>query len=162
NVAETIAVADERIWYWGVDGKEEREQTVLRFRRGIAFVQVYAYNNDLSVRWDSHINLGTWIEEPTATGVDPVTGESVKVMGIRAARQAANEYEIADVDCLTEWVHSAVTKIVKRYIEEHKIDVEIDFKIDRERDDRYGDRNQDSTDGDGSSTRLGSFFRRLG
>jgi len=164
NVDETIGVTEERIWYWGIDGKVEREQTVLNFRRGIAFVQIYAYNNDLSVRWDCHINTGTWIEYVATSGVDPTTGEFVRVMGIRSAHHPTNEYEIADVDCLTEWVHSAVTNVVKRYVEEHKIDVQIDFKIDREKDDRYGRRNQDGGEGDqaGALPKFRSFLKRLG
>jgi hypothetical protein len=50
---------------------------------------------------------------------------------IRAGWQNPTEYDVTDANCLIEWIHGAVTKVVKRAMEEAKIDQEIDFKIQR-------------------------------
>lgn len=42
----------ENIWYWGLDGKVEREQIVLNLRRSMVFCQVYEYDQELYVGWD--------------------------------------------------------------------------------------------------------------
>ena len=114
------------------------------------------------MRWDSHMNTGIWVEEQRAGGIDKVSGEFVRVMGIRPGHLRPNEYEVADVDCLTEWVHAAATKIVKRYITDHNIDAEIDFKIDRDKDDRYGSERQEGTEGAGAMPKVRSFLKRVG
>lgn len=122
----------ERIWYWGVDGKEEREQLVVRFRRGIAFVHVYRYGKDLFVGWDAHVNCGTWVEEVSGGGYDKTTQELCSVHTITARWHVPNEYDITDTNCLLERVHAAVSKVVKLKLAERRIDQEIDFKILRE------------------------------
>ena len=74
NADASWSVAEERIWYWGVDGKEERQQTVVNFRSALAFLHFTAYGGDLYVAWDAHINRGTWTEKPVGRGtsVGPV------------------------------------------------------------------------------------------
>jgi hypothetical protein len=134
KVDETIRMAEERIGYWGLDGKEEREQLTAIFRRGIASLLVYPYDKDLFVSWETYLNVGTWAEEEVATGIDVVTGKFTRVMTIKPTRQVPNEYEIADLDCLTEWVHNAMVKVVKRYKKDYKIDKRFDFQIIREKD----------------------------
>ncbi len=128
----SFVMAEEKIWYWGVDGKEEREQLVVRFRRGIAFVHIYKYGNDLFVGWDAHVNCGTWTETVSAQGYDKLTQALCAVHTIAADWHVPNEYDITDTNCLLERVHAAVTKVLKIKIAEHKIDQEIDFKILRE------------------------------
>ena len=122
-------LSDEKIWYRGVDGKEEREQLVVTFRRAIAFIHVYAYGNDLYVGWDAHVNGGTWIETRIGFGVDPQTKARCQLNSIAAGWHTPNEYDVNDAETLIERVHSAVTQIVKRVIAEHKIDQDIDFQI---------------------------------
>lgn len=123
---------DERIWYWGVDGKEEREQLVARFRRGIAFVQVFRYGQDLFVGWDAHVNCGCWEEYVAGGGFDYRTGELCVIHTTAAGWHVPNEYDINDTNCLLERVHAAMTKVVKQKLAELRIDQEIDFKILRE------------------------------
>jgi hypothetical protein len=128
-----FVVETETIWYWGLDGKEEREQLVARFRRGIAFIQIYEYGQDLFVGWDAHINAGTWVEKEVAKGYKQ--GQMVSLRTVVAGSQAFTEYDLFDTNCLVEWVHGAVLKVIKRTMAHRKIDQEIDFKIIR------GDRN---------------------
>jgi hypothetical protein len=127
-----FALANEKIWHWGVDGKEEREQLVARFRRGMAFVQIYRYGNDLFVGWDAHVNCGTWVEQIAGAGYDKTIQELCVVHTMTAGWHVPNEYDISDTNCLLERVHAAVTEVVKLKLAEHKIDQEIDFKIVRE------------------------------
>jgi len=125
--------ADEEIWYWGVDGKEERRQLVVTFRRAIAFIQIYAYHRDLYVSWDSHVNAGTWKEQSIASGIDRASGFRVRAQSIQQAWHVPNEYDIADASYLSEWIHALVSERVKEALAEHKVNQDIDFKILRER-----------------------------
>lgn len=129
-------ITTETIWYWGLDGKEERDQLVARFRRGIAFIQVYAYGDDLFIGWDAHMNLGTWVEREVAKGFQG--GRFVSLRTVEAGQQRYTEYDLFDTNCLVEWVHGAAVKVVKRHMAYQKIDQEIDFKIIR------GDRKLDA------------------
>lgn len=121
----------ERIWYWSLDSKEEREQIVLSFRRGLVFVQIHGYSGELYVGWDAHLNQGTWIEQPIATGIDKETGRLTQINTVVQGRLPVNEYDVSDLSCLTEWVHGQLVYIVKQYLAHRQIDQEIDFKIIR-------------------------------
>jgi hypothetical protein len=133
GISSGFVVETEVIWYWGLDGKEEREQIVARFRRGIAFIQIYEYGQDLFVGWDANINSGTWVEQEVARGRKG--GRMFSLRTVVAGTQRYTEYDLFDTNCLLEWVHGAITKVVKRTMAHHHIDQEIDFKIIR------GDRN---------------------
>jgi hypothetical protein len=155
-----FVIENETIWHWGLDGTEEREQLVARFRRGIAFIQVYAYGQDLFVAWDANINTGTWVEQEVARGSKH--GEMFSLRTVVAGTQPYSEFDLNDTNCLLEWVHGAVTKVVKRTMEHRKIDQEIDFKIIR------GDRKVEaSTDASQlgserkSQSKLRQLFRRV-
>lgn len=127
--SEGVQLGDEKIWYSGVDGPEEREQIVVTFRRGIGFIHIYSYGKDLYVGWDAHVNAGTWKEKQVADGLEPQTGEYCRVNTIESDWHVPNEYDITDTNCLIEWIHAAVTNVTGRILAEYKIDQEIDFKI---------------------------------
>ena len=57
---------DEDIARWGLDGHVERNQLILTLHRGWVFCQIYAYDNELFVGWDAHLNVGQWTEKPIA------------------------------------------------------------------------------------------------
>lgn len=124
---------DEDIWYWGVDGKEQRRQIVVTFRRAIAFVQIYAYHRDLYVSWDSHVNAGTWKEVKISSGIDRASGFRIVAQSIVKDWHVPHEYDIADASYLSEWLHAVITELVKEALAEHKVMQDIDFKILRER-----------------------------
>ena len=69
DVGENRKFRAERIWYWGLDGKEERDQFVVTVGRGIVFCQVYGYGEDVYIGWDGHLNRGQWVEEVVASGI---------------------------------------------------------------------------------------------
>ena len=126
-------LSNEKIWYRDIDGKVEREQLVVTFRRAIAFIHIYADGNDLYVGWDAHVNGGTWIEQKVGTGRDPKTGAFCELRTIAAGWQTPVEFDVFDGNTLIERVHAAVTKTVRRTMADRKIDQEIDFQILREK-----------------------------
>jgi hypothetical protein len=130
-------LSDEKIWYRGIDGKEEREQLVICFRRAVAFIHIYAYGDDLFVGWDAHVNGGTWLETKVGIRRDPKTKAACQLNSIQAGWQSPSEYDITDAETLIERVHAAVTQVVKRIMAENKIDQDIDFKI-QQRGERQG------------------------
>jgi hypothetical protein len=121
----------ERVWYWGLDGKEERDQFVLTAGRGIVFCQIYRYGRDLYVGWDGHLNRGQWVEETVASGIEKASGQPVSVTRVVPGIQPTTEYDLIDLSCLMEWAHVQIVRLLKDLIEERKIDQEIDFKIQR-------------------------------
>jgi hypothetical protein len=126
-----FAFAQERVWYWGLDGKTEREQLVLRYGRALVFCQIHAYGTDLYVGWNAQMNLGTWREKRLASGVDVGTGERVRLTTVEHATQWTNEYDLTDLNSLAEWTHAQMAQILKHYLKEREIDQEIDFSIIR-------------------------------
>ncbi len=151
---QRFTCAIERIWHWGLDGKIEREQIVLRHGRGVVFCQIYGYGADLYVGWDAHLNVGTWREKRVSAGIDRDTGKRVTLMAVEPATQAVGEYDLVDLNCLSEWTHAQITKVLKQYLKEREIDQEIDFTIIR------GDRKDATrTDRAGGQSRRGLFKR---
>jgi hypothetical protein len=121
----------ERIWYWGLDTKEEREQIVITFGRGIVFCQIHPYGDDLYVSWDGHLNKGTWVEQSVKTGIDRATNCLTEIRAVTPGSQGLSEYDVTDLSCLIEWVHLRIVQIVKDYLARKQIDQEIDFQIQR-------------------------------
>ena len=142
GLSEGVQIGEEKIWYAGVDGPEEREQVVVTFRRAVGFIHIYSYGKDLYVGWDAHVNTGTWVEKQVAAGLEPQTGDYCRVNTIERGWHVPNEYDITDANCLIEWIHAAVSKVTKTILAEYKIDQEIDFQILRgERDRVVGSEN---------------------
>jgi hypothetical protein len=157
---DSFVIEPERIWYWGVDGTEEREQMVIRFRRGLAFIHVYKYGNDLYVGWDAHVNCGTWVEQVSGQGYEKRNGQLCAIHTITAGWHVPNEYDITDTNCLLERVHAAVAKVVKQKLADHKIDQEIDFEILREQ--RQNVVGRQDTQSRGAVQGVLSRFQRVG
>jgi hypothetical protein len=121
----------EKIWYWGLDGTVEREQIVLTFRRAILFCHIYEYDQELYVGWDAHLNHGQWVEKTVGTGIHKESHEFTRVNTVETGWQQLTEYDVTDANCLIEWAHAKLVQLVKRLMEERKIDQEIDFAIIR-------------------------------
>ena len=159
---DSFVLANEQIWYWGVDGKEERVQLVARYRRGIAFIQIYRYGADLFVGWDAHVNCGTWVEKVAGGGYDKSTRELCAVHTIVPGWHTPNEYDVSDTNCLLERVHAAVVQIVKLKLVEHRIDQEIDFKILREPRQNIAGRSDDAGGAAAGMRKALTKIRRIG
>jgi hypothetical protein len=121
----------EQIWYWGPDGKVEREQFVLMLGCAMVFCQIYQYDQELYVGWNGHLNIGQWVEKRIAKGIDKQARRPVAITSVVPGYQLVTEHHITDLNCLMEWTHVHLTKLVKELMEERKIDQEVDFKIQR-------------------------------
>jgi hypothetical protein len=121
----------EKIWDWGLDGVVERDQIVMTLRRGWVFCQIYDYRDELYVGWDAHLNSAQWVETTVATGIDKQTRNLIRVNTVQRGEQPLTDYDVVDLNCLTEWTHARVVQLVQRLMAERKIDQEIDFRIIR-------------------------------
>ncbi|CAA6808260.1 MAG: Unknown protein [uncultured Sulfurovum sp.] len=129
---ENLKVKKEIIDYWGVNGKEEREQLVCIFNRSYVFIHVYPYGNDLYIGWTANLNYGVWEEYKVASGYTNGYIKNIGLYSIEAAWKEVNEYDVNDMSFLLEIVHSNISQILKRIMKEREIDQEIDFSIVRE------------------------------
>jgi hypothetical protein len=127
-----LGVGVERFGYWGVDGQVERDQLAVRYRRALGFVHVVPYGDHLYVGWESHLNAAAWAVETMARGVDRVSGCNVHANRVVYGVQTLNEYDIADASFLFEWLHAALERELQIQAADHKIDLEIDFTVQRE------------------------------
>lgn len=152
----------ETLRYRSPDGIAEREQLVVQNRRVIVYCQVYSFGADLFLGWQAFLNRGLWTESTVATGIDRQTGQPTKVNSVVPGTLNLNEYDHADLSCLTEWIHSRIVTTTKQLLKQLQIDQEIDFKILRG--DRPGIQSstQSSPENKDSSHKsvLGSLFRR--
>lgn len=145
----------EKIWHWGLAGKEERDQRVMTMGRAMLFCHFYAYGSELYVGWDSHLNAGCWVEKTLVSGFDRESGKLTKFNTVVTGVQRVTEYDVTDVNCLSEWAHAQLVKTLKRYLDEKKIDHDIDFKILRGERQGLTDENSDA------ATKAGrGFFKR--
>lgn len=127
--AHGITCERDRIWYWTHEGKSEREQYVVRFRRAMVFVSVDAYGVDLYVEWNSHLNSGEWRET-----VGPQVqrgGRRLLLTSVAPGAARLTDFDAADANYLGEWVHSILVRILKRHLADRRIDQAIDFQIIR-------------------------------
>jgi hypothetical protein len=161
---EGTLVIPEQIWYPGVDGKVEREQIVVRFQRGMGFVQIESYGEDLFVGWDTYVNSGTWAEETLSRGVDRVSGTYAVANRVIPGTLRPSEYDVHDGNFLTEWLHAAVVRTVRLAMEEAKIDQEVDFTIQRGTRNMASGNNTEAGAGTTQSTasRFAGGLRRIG
>jgi hypothetical protein len=131
GAAQGIAQRPEDISYITPDGKQERQQVVLTQGRGIVYCHIYAYGDDLFIGWDAHLNYGQWAETTVVRGYDPRIGRPVIVNTVVPGTARATEYDLIDLNSLTEWAHARVTQVAKAAMLERRLDQEIDFKIVR-------------------------------
>lgn len=129
---EARAVLEDE-WNWGLDGKEVRARLVVTYRRALVFVHVNSYGDDLYVGWNAHVNRGQWSEVEVARGVLRGTSELVALRTVQHAVQPVTEFDLQDATSVGEFVHRHAAKLVRRLLKEHEIDVELDFKVVRER-----------------------------
>ena len=90
-----------------------------------------------------------------------MTGVLVHANQVVPGTQAINEYDVADANFLSEWLHEAIKRELNLKIAEHKIDQEIDFTVQRES--RKGLAGSPAQAGDHADKRSArSLFKRTG
>ena len=124
---DKLQITREKVWYWGINGREEREQLVCIFNRAYVIVHIYSYGENLYIGWDANLNYARWEEYKV--------GEACFGTGLYSTQpiwEEVNEYDLNDTNFLLETVHSFLRQIIKQVMQEKKIDQEIDFNIVRE------------------------------
>jgi hypothetical protein len=121
----------ENIWYLTADGKQERQQLVLTQGRGVVFCHIYPYGDDLYIGWEAYVNYGQWNERAVAVGFDKTLHAPAVINTVIPGVARVTEYDLIDLNSLTEWTHSRVVQVVKQIMAERRLDQEIDFKIVR-------------------------------
>lgn len=139
-----IKVYEKDVVQWGgYQLKEVRRQLVVELRRAKAYVGVYAYGNDLYLRWDSHLNWQTWLLQrfPYTSAVGyrfsshllswavPRFLEVPDVYEYALTSSRVTDYDWADADAIQDLVHEVLTDIVRGLKERYKIEKEIDFEM---------------------------------
>lgn len=119
----------ENISYLTPDGKQERQQLVLTQGRGLVFCHVYPYGDDVYIGWEAYINYGQWVERQLVSGFDQNLGMPTVINTVTPGIARVTEYDLIDLNSLTEWAHSRIVQVIKQLLAEHKLDQEIDFKI---------------------------------
>ncbi len=114
-----------------MDSLQERQQYVLTSGRGVIYCQIYEFGTDLYIGWQSFLNRGLWLEQDVSKGIDKKTGKRIQLKTVISGTQNLTEYDVMDLNCMTEWVHAQMVSITKQLMAERQIDQEIDFKIVR-------------------------------
>jgi hypothetical protein len=127
---ETSGVEVERETYAfrGPNGIEQRERLVVSKGQAIAHVHAYRFGSDVFIGWESYLNWAKWTETTPVWKNATMTGIT-EYRGLASGFYLPNQFDLIDLNSLTEVVHQRVTAIVKRMMEEHRIDREIDFSI---------------------------------
>ena len=128
--AAGIAAEVERYGLRTPNGFDERDRIVVSKGQGVAHVHVYRFGDDLFVGWDSYLNWARWQETP-AISARREGGVRTEYRGLQAGLYVPNQFDLIDLNGLTDLVHRIVVDLVKASMAEHKIDQEIDFTIIR-------------------------------
>lgn len=116
--------------YFGADGYVEREQLVVRLGQALVHMHVYNFEDELFVGWDANINLVRWVESaPQSTRIED--GALNQFCGLEAGWHQTNEYDIVDLNVVTELVHRRLKDELLVILKERSITDEIDFSIVR-------------------------------
>lgn len=157
---EEFAYETENLRFRSLELLEEREQIVLRAKRGVIYCQIYQFGADLYVGWQSFINLGRWVETTIASGVDRQSGQRVQLNCAVPGTQMPNEYNYMDLSCLTEWSHVQIANLTRQLMKELQIEQEIDFQIVRGPRTTIGTTTGHSAGGTGAVGGVRRFFQR--
>lgn len=139
-----ILVEDEIYGFESPSGYEERERFIVSIGQGVAHVHVYRFGEDVFVGWDSYLNWAKWGETGAVTS-KAGAGKITEYRALKERLYIPNQFDLIDLNSLSEVVHRVISDELKALMKESKIDQEIDFQIirgdrdnalDRERFDR--------------------------
>lgn len=112
------------------NGYEERDRFVVSKGQGVAHVHIYHFGDDVFVGWDSYLNWAKWGETGPVSAQASMS-EKIEYRSLQAQVYVPNQFDMIDLNSLSEVVHRDVTDTVKALMKEYEIDQEIDFQIIR-------------------------------
>jgi hypothetical protein len=140
------------------NGYEERERLVVSKGQGLVHLHIYPFGDDMFVGWQACLNWARWAETvPVATRV--ADGLETQFVEIRPGGYIPNQFDLIDLNSLSEFVHRRLERELKAILKEKAIDQEIDFQIIRGDRDRALDK---SRHGEGAGKKKGRAWSYRG
>lgn len=130
----SLTFEEEQLDYLSADGRERRRVLRAQYGRAQVSLDIRPIASDLFIGWSSYLNQGVWREADIGTG--KIDGVVTQLRGLRSSVESPTEYDQFDCKMLTEVVHAIVTREVRAVVEQHKIDVDLDFHYARRLDRR--------------------------
>ena len=116
-------------------GFEERERYVLTKGQANLHVHIYQFGHEAFVGWDGYLNFAKWQEtEPVSVNIK--NGTRVEHRSLTSGIHVPSEFDLMELNVLTELVHRAIVQEIKTFLKEKNIEADLDFQIirgDRER-----------------------------
>jgi hypothetical protein len=112
------------------NGYEERERLVVSKGQSIVHVHIYRFTDDLFVGWNAYLNWAQW-GETAAVSSKVELGQMVEFRELRRGYYVPNQFDLIDLNSLSELVHRRLERELKAILKEEEIDQEIDFRIIR-------------------------------
>ena len=125
---DNINCATEKYAYRTPTGLEERDRIILSKGQAIVHVHMYLFGEDIFVGWDSYINWSQW-REKAPTSVKVIGNTEIEYRELQPGFYIPNNFDIIDLNSLSDYVHRRLERKIKSIIKEKAIDQEIDFSI---------------------------------
>ncbi len=123
------------------NGYEERERVVATKGQSLVHVHIYRFTDDIFVGWDAFLNWAKWQE--TDAVARKIKGRSeTEYRQLAKGTYIPNQFDLIDLDSLSELVHRRLERELKAILKEKAIDQEIDFAIIRGDRDRALDKSK--------------------
>jgi hypothetical protein len=151
-----LACETEVYGYRTPNGYEERERLVVTKGQSIVHVHVYRFSDDVFVGWDAYLNLAKWDEAGSVPNKVKL-GHVVEFRELRQGYYLPNQFDLIDLNSLSELVHRRLERELRAILKEKAIDQEIDFLIIRGDRDRALDQSGRSEERPRRSWRYRSF-----
>jgi hypothetical protein len=125
-----IECASEVYGYRTPNGYEERERLVISKGQSMVLLHISPFGNDVFVGWQASLNYSKWDETKTiSTRMNG--GKIIRFVDIRPAVYQPSQFDLIDLNSLSELVHRRLEREIKAILKEKAIDQEIDFQIIR-------------------------------
>jgi len=112
------------------NGFEQRERLVVTKGQSIVQVHIYRFSDDLFVGWHAYLNWSQWAET-VAVSSKTSLAQQVEFRELRQGYYVPNQFDLIDLNSLSELVHRRLERELKFIMKEKEIDQEVDFKVIR-------------------------------
>ena len=112
------------------NGYEERERFVVSKGQSFVHVHIYPFTDDLFVGWDAYLNWAKW-DETAPVSRKTERRLTTEFRELRQGFYVPNQFDLIDLNSLSELVHRRLEREIKAMLKEKAIDQEIDFRIIR-------------------------------
>jgi protein-export membrane protein SecD len=125
-----IRCRSETYGYRTPNGYEQRDRLVVSKGQAIVHVHIYPFGDDIFIGWHAYLNCAQW-GETAAVSRRVVTGAATEFRDLRPERHVPNQFDLFDLNGLSELVHRTLEQEIKQLVIDNDIDQEVDFEIVR-------------------------------